>query len=746
MTAPIPPSSFDSVSDRPVPSQLANLQDYLRIVVRHGWGVLGLAVLGGLIAWYQCYRAVPIYRAVSSLLIEREPARFVSVEELIRDQYYDSGEYYQTQYELLKSRPIAERVVKRIGLESFEKVPVQAPSFWSRFWPGSSEQPAPAKVEGPVDIRTARAVALVQSSIQVQPVRNSQLVRIVYSGPDPELVTRLANVTGQAYIEEMLEGRLQMAQEAAGWLNERIGNLRTKLGESEQALQAFRDRENLVDIKGVDSMTAEQISLGGVRLAEARRERIEKEADYRQVQQAKSQGTRLDSVPVLLANPLVADMKRAQVAAERTLSELSQRYGPMHPKMAEAKAGYETANAALERQLELAVLGVTKAYEAAQSRESQLSSEIGSAKSDMQSLNRKQYQLAALQREVDANKQVFDMFQARFKETTASGGVQSANARVVEPALEPKYPFYPNTRRTVGFGLALGLLLGIGLAFVLDHLDNTLKGAEDVERRLGLPVLGLLPKLKSTVMGKRDSSPLRHVRENPKSSFSEAVRSIRTAVLLSAIDHPQRRVLITSSVPGEGKTTLASNLAYSLGQMRKVLLIDADMRRPAVHRAIPELGQTLGLSQFVSGEATIAQCLHHVEGTNLFVMRAGAVPPNPLELLSSKRFEDALEGLSKAFDHIIIDCAPACAVSDALVLSRMVHAVIYVVRSDSTPWQLADQGLRRLRRASAPLIGAVVNQVIPHKSRYGYGYNYGKYYYGGEGYYPDYGYHSGKGS
>lgn len=738
------PETLDLLNERPNAEAMPNVQDYLRVVFRYLWGVVGLGVLGGLIAAYQAYTDTPIFRASAEILIERDPARYVSIQDVYREQSYDNGDYFQTQYELLKSRPIAERVVAKLGLDEFDRPPPQVRGFNWRRLIGRETASVPSANKAPVAQRTEAAVNLVQGSIQVLPVRNSQLARLTIDGPDPELITKLANAAGQAYIEEMLEGRLQMAQEASTWLNERISGLRQKLQDSEKALQEFRDRERMIDIKGVDSLTAEQITQNSSRLTEAKRERIDKETIYRQVQQVKAKGGRIDQIASIASNPLIAELRRADSQAESAVSELSQRYGPLHPKMIEAKTTRDAARAALERQLDLIEASVAKDYEISQAREGQVAGELGAAKGEMQDLNRKQYQLAALQRDVESNKQLFEMFQTRFKETSASSGMETANARIVELARVPTSPIYPDKRKAILVGLFLGLTLGISLAFLLDHMDNTLKGGEDVERRLGVPVLGMLPKLKTT--GRKDFGPLSYFKEQPKSSFSEAVRTIRTGVLLSAIDHPHRRVLVTSSVPGEGKTTLASNLAYALGQMRKVLLIDADMRRPSVHRGLPEASDAKGLSHFVSGEANISDCMTHIEGTNLYVMRAGAVPPNPLELLSSKRFEDALEGLSKAFDHVIIDCAPACAVSDALVLSRMVHAVVYVIRSDSTPWQLADQGLKRLRRVNAPLVGAVVNQVLPRKGRYGYGYSYayGKYYYYGDGYYHDYGYNAGK--
>jgi succinoglycan biosynthesis transport protein ExoP len=712
---------------------LPNLQDYLRVLYRHKWGVIGLAVLGAAASALHAWSQVPIYRATSTVLIERQAARFVSIDPVYQtSQGFDFGEYYQTQYEILRSRPIAERVVRRLGVEAFARPPAEPGFSLSRWLPGGDAPAAePSELE-----RFEGAVGLVQGSLSVQPIRNSQLVRINFEGPDAELITKLANTLPQAYIEETLEGRLQMTQTATSWLNERLGGLREKLEQSERALQEFKDRERLIDVKGVDTLVSQQLGLATERLAQARRERSDRESLYRQVQQARSSGTSLDGVPGLMAYPLVGELKAALVEAERSLRELSQRYGPRHPRMVEAQSALETARGALTRQLETVAAGVEKDYESAVQRENLIAGELGAAKGEVREVDRKQYELQRLQREVDANRELYDQFQQRFKETTAAGGVQNANARLIESAAVPGGPVAPDKRRAVITGLLLGLLLGIALAFLLDHLDNTLKGVDDVEQRLGVHVLGQLPRLET--QGDGDRSPLRQFGENPKSTFSEAVRTVRTSVLLSAIDEPHKRLLVTSSVPGEGKTTLSVNLAQALGQMRKVLLIDADMRRPAVHRGLTDLDETRGLSHLVAGTATIGQCVQRLGTTNVWVLPAGPVPPNPQELLSSRRFEETLEQLSSVYDHVVIDCAPACAVSDALVLSRLVHAVVYVVRSDSTPWQLADQGVRRLRRVNAPIIGAVVNHVVPRKGKYGYG--YGKYYYGGDGYYHDYGY------
>lgn len=731
MNAALPNESLEAAPSEG--RELPNLQDYLRILIRFKWGVLALMFACGLIAVLRAYSETPIYEATATLLIERQAARFVSIEEVYRgNQGWDFGEYYQTQYEILRSRPLAERVVDKLGLDAFNPKPqVESGFSWRKLLPGG--KPATPGKPPTDEQRRNSAVGSVQGGLAILPVRNSQLVRIQFHGPDPEFAATLANTHAQAYIEDALEGRVQMTQTASNWLNERTSGLREKLEVSERKLQEYRDRERLIDIKGVDSMAATELGLASERLSEARRERSEKEVSFRQVQDARARGE-LDKLAILLNSSQVSDLKAAVVDAERSFDELSGRYGPKHPRIVEAQSTLASSRAALNRQVELAASAVEREYQAARARENEVSGEMGSAKGEVRELNRKQYELQALQRDVDSNRQLYEVFQTRFKETAASGGVQSANARLIEAALMSGTQIYPNKRRSAIVGILIGLALGIALALVLDHLDNTLKGADDVERRLGLPVLGLVPRLGES--SESAEAPIRYFASHPHSSFAEAIRTIRTGVLLSAVDQVHKRLLITSSVPGEGKTTLSMNLAFSLGQMKKVLLIDADMRRPALHRGLPDERQSPGLSEYITGEAKVSDCLRQLPNSQVYVMPAGLAPPNPLEILSSRKFAEALDNLGKAFDHVLIDCAPACAVSDALVLSKLVHAVIYVVRSDSTQWQVARTGVKRLSRIDAPMIGAVVNQVVPRKV----GYGYGKYYYHGDGYYSDYGY------
>ncbi len=716
----------------------SNLNDYLRVMYRFKWGVIGLALIGILIGAFKAYSETPIYQASATMLIERQAARFVPIEESYRgaSSFYDFGEYYQTQYEILKSRSIAERTVELLGLEKFRTPsPVKSGFSLSKLNPLKRETTTQKIPDA--ELRDA-AIGRVQGNLQLQPIRNSQLVRLVFRDTNPVFAAEMANTHAKSYIEDAMESRVEMSQTAATWLNERMSGLRAKLDDSERKMQEFRDREKVVDLGGGGSVASQELSIMTERLSQARRERIDKETLYRQVQSVRASGGRLDSIPSVLAYPLVSELKDQELNAERDVSDLSQRYGPLHPKLQEAKTRLSTAKTALDRRLAEIADGIGREYQVSRLAEGELSGAVGSTKGELRETNRKQYEINRMQREVDNDRQLFEMFQQRYKETNASGGVQTANARIVEAARPSFAPVLPNKRRMIMIGLFVGLALGIGLAFLLDHLDNTLKGPEDVEHYLQLAVLGSLPKLKPEEM---KAEPIRQVELDPKSSYAEAVRTIRTGILLSAIDKPHQRVLVTSSVPGEGKTTLSMNLAQSLGQMRKTLVIDCDMRRPTLHHALQDSKQSPGLSELLTGQAKFQDCIRHASVANLFIMPAGVVPPNPLEILSSKRFEELLDEVGKHFEHIILDCAPACAVSDALVLSRLAHAVVYVVKSDSTPWQIAQSGVRRLQRVNAPLVGAVVNQITARQG------TYGKYYYYADGYYSDYGYgHDKKGS
>jgi capsular exopolysaccharide synthesis family protein len=476
-------------------------------------------------------------------------------------------------------------------------------------------------------------------------------------------------------------------------------------------------------------------------LLDARRRRNEAAYAWQQVTalaQGKSQEA-LESIPAIQKHPLVLKLREAEAEAARRHADASKRYGPDHPRMVAAETELKSARENARRGLAGAVQTVTREYESARANEDAIERTLNTARGDIQNLNRKEFQLAALEREVATSRQFYDMFVQRYKETSITGEMHNPIARVVDPAIVPSGPSGPNRRLIVGLALFAALLVALSLALLLERLDNTIKSSHEVETRLGVPTLGVLniTKVKSGVHLERIFL------EDPQTSFAEAIRTIRSGVMLSSIDSPKKIVLVTSSVPEEGKTTVASNLAFALGQVKKTLLIDADMRRPKIGRILGGANANLtGLSQLVTGEAPLERCVYPVaQGSQLSVLPAGRIPPNPLELLASHRFTEAIERLAAAYDVIVIDSPPVQLVSDALVLSNLATDVVYVVKADDTPYPLARLGIRRLRRVNAPILGVVLNLLDAVKADRYYGEysGYGRRYYNrkyGYGYTP----------
>jgi succinoglycan biosynthesis transport protein ExoP len=733
--------------------QEIDLQHYFAVLNRRKVGIFGLGFLAAVLAALFVMSRTPIYTSTSTLLIEARDANVVSIEEVYGIKAI--REYFQTQFEILKSRQLAERVITEYKLtEHPEFLPKKnrsnSPEWitwpdWIKNWRTLLPEglfPGLEKKENKTsqDVKLVRLVKIFQSRLSVTPVRNSQLVKISFEASDPKLAALLANAIGDAYIESEMEARLQMTAKAMGWLTGRMQGLRDKLETSERELQDFREREQLVEVGGVKTLSAEQLSELNQKLVLARQKHAEAYASYKEARSIKSiDDPEVDSIPAVLRDQHVGNLKSAEADARRKVSALEKRYGAKHPKMIAARADLAEATARVKRRMREVLSGVEKEYRVVNAELSSLQSALGETKGELQNINRKSYQLGVLEREVETNRQLYELFLGRLKETSETSGMQSANARIVDPAVAAVTPSKPKKAIITLVAAFVGLFLGVVWAFLLEHLDRTLKGAGDMEDRLGLPVLGMLPRLNLKL--KRGETPLQHVRENPRGLFSESLRTVRTGVLLSGLDEPHKVIMVTSSVPGEGKTTVAVTVAEALSEMHKVLLIDADMRRPTVRSLFGIDKSHPGLSDFVSGSAEISKCTVKVGEKQLYVLPAGTIPPNPLELLSSKRFRETVHKLSESFDQIVIDCAPALAVSDALVISTIVSGVIYVVRADLTPYPMAQEGLKRLRRGNAHLIGGVLNQVpIDKKSGYG---KYGKYSYYGDRYYGSYGYTSG---
>lgn len=724
---PMPASANDEES--------IDIRHFFSVALRYKWSILGLAVAVGILAALITLTLPPKYSAQATILIESNRSKPVSIESVYGESITD--QFYLTQVEIIRSRQVIARLIDHLALDHEQLLPPDANNGDDGGWQDMLPEwlmPAREKVELSAEQKRQAAIGIIYGNLDVTLISGSQLAVIAFESYDPKLAALIPNQLAETYIEMDLEARMQMVERASNWLTQNLEGLRGKLERSEQALQEFRDKERLVDVGGVRSVSTNQLQEISTDLVDVRRKRAEAETIYRQTRALRDNPLGgLESVPAILRHPLVQSLKQSEVEAERVVKELSHRYGPKHPKMIAAKQNLSSVRRNLRSQILTVVDGIETDYRVALNNERALNAELGQSTKEVQQVSKKEYQYNVLAREVETNKQLYDLFLTRFKETDTVGDFQTTIARVVDMATVPSIPFKPRKKMIVALATFLAGIIGILLALLRDHLDNTVTSGEQIEAELGLNALGIVP-----FIGKR-----KHTREkmgralvdNADNGFSEAIKSIRTSVMLSGIDDPHQILLVTSAVPGEGKTTVSTNLSVAIGQMERVLLIDADLRRPSVGKSLGIDSKHPGLSDLVAGLAPFEECVVRFEDAKIDVIPAGQIPPNPLEIISTKRFKATLTKLAEHYDRIIIDAPPESAVSDPLVLSTYANAVVLVVKVDSTPKDVVAGAVKKLQHVDAPLLGVVLNQFMPRKHGY-YGYYGGRYYrYGADGSY-----------
>ncbi|WP_406828062.1 GumC family protein [Microbulbifer sp. ARAS458-1] len=713
--------------ERLLQEDVIDLRQYWRIVDRFKWRIAALSIAVTMLTAMVVFSMTPKYQATATLMIEAEQAKALSIEEVYG---LDSSrkEYFLTQFEILKSKRIAERVVEQMGLTTHPEFdPEQQEGgfslrsllpFLSQAEPLTEEEAAQLKLQQVTDAFVER--------LSISPVRNTQLVKISFESESPKLAANIANKVAEVYINSHLEAKLEMTQQATSWLNSRLDGLRVKLEESEARLQAFQEAEGLVDVEGVRGLARQELNEITEQLLAARKE-LKQAASIRELVTVRgSDVNALASLPEVLNHSVIQDVKRAEVEASRKVSELARRYGPKHPKMIAANDQLASVESKLQSEVRQLVAGIESEYQAALSNERALQQELNDAKAEFQVVSRKETRYQELKRDADVNRQLYNAFLTRFKETSETSSFEAANARVVDPAVAPRQPSKPKKSLIVALAMVVSAMMGVMLAFLFEALNDGVRNPDDVENKLSQRMIGLLPWVDHE---KGERLGLRTFFESGRHQFSEAVRTLRTSLVLSHLEKPAKIISVTSSVPGEGKTTVSENLAFSLVQMEKVLLIDADMRRPSVGKDFGLPVYQPGLSNLIAGSATVDECVFHDEQSGLDVIPAGAVPPNPQELLASPRFAQVLESLSETYDRIILDTAPSQVVSDALVVSRVADSMLYVVKSDSTRQKIITDGIGRLLQVGAKLDGVVLNQVDTTSKASGYGEYYG--YYGG---------------
>lgn len=719
-------------------NELIDLGHYLGIIKRYSLRILLLAIAFTVLVAILVMKMTPLYTSSTTLLIEAEKANVVSIEEVYGIDT-KSKDYMATQFEVLKSRQIAEKTVESLSLyDNADFMPEEnETSFVSDLAEMFPFLPQKEKVELTEEQKVAKlkrkATHLLMSATDVSLMKGTQLVRISVTTEKPNLSALIANTIAEVYIENYLQAKLDMTAKATSFLTDSIDGLKTKLDVAERNLVRFYETNQVVNIDGVVGLASDELERLNIQLSEAEVELKLNSVIFNQIKDSKAIED-VARIPEVLNHPAVRDVRRDEGKALTRVSELSKVYGPKHPKMIAANAELTAIRDTLNTQITDLISSITTQYESSKQKVAQLQREVETSKAAFRSLAELDNKRKALEREVDINQQLYDSFFTRLKETDELGGLESANARVLDTALPSYTPSKPNKKLFIAAAFVLSLSFGIALAIVMETLNSGIRSVDDVEKKLGQRMLGLIPWLAHK---KKTDLPIRTFFDGKKHQFAEAVRTLRTSLSLLNIEKENQAILVTSSVPKEGKTTVSINLAFALGQLDKTILIDADLRRPSIGKQFNIPSYQPGVANLVLKSHSFEECLVRDEESNIDILSAGTIPSNPQELLADKGFEELISKLKSEYKYVVVDTAPTQAVSDSMIVANSCDSVIYVVRADSTSDKVINNGLSRFLQVGHRLDGVVLNQVNLRKSDVAQRY---------AGFYDQYGYTSQKSS
>ena len=733
MSAPSAASGSHHGSASGESSDELNLLEYWQILLDRRNVVflcLGIVVVLGVLF---TFLSTPQFRAVTVIQIERQGPDILTFKDVVgTDPAWNAyQDFYQTQYKILQSRSVlrvaAERLdlMNRPDLVSRTGSPVRRLIQWARSL-GSGPPEEGDEVE--------EAMAFIAGGLAIAPVRTSHLVEIRFTDRDPELARDIANAVAEAYQQFNLTSRYDTTLQASEFLTKEVARLESEVAELERQLQDHSTENELLAFSdGTSDISEQALADLNSRHVEARSRLAITQARYEALREAPS-----DALREVLNNPLISHLKEQYAEVERRYSQMAEKFKPGWPALSQLREELDQTQKRLEIETEniaRQVVGVAKSnYEQAGAEMRNLEQQVELQKREVQRVSRDAIDFAGLKEEISTRREVLKDLVARRSQTETSGqlsGTRASNIRVVDLAETPDTPVSPRKAMNLVLSLILGLGLGVGLAVVLHFVDNTIKSEQDLERYTpGLAVLGYVPLFHplrvvdaegNKKAPEKEPHPDLASHHDSRSGFAEAFKNLRTSLLLASPDHPPRRVVVTSCEPGDGKSTVALNLGIVLTQMgRRVLLMDADLRRPRIQRVVASKNE-VGLSSFLTGNTTADRLIGATEVPGLDVITSGPIPPNPSELLDSPRLTDLFDELEQRgrYDHIIVDSPPALLVADGIILSTKVDATILVVRAGATRRESCVQGVARLQRARARLVGTVLN-ALADRPRYYY--------------------------
>jgi polysaccharide biosynthesis transport protein len=726
--------------------EVPGFRDYWQVLKKHKLKVAACFFGAIFLTAIVVFSLTPVYTARTKLVIDRQDPQVVNIKQVVSEPLESSGQdnFYESQYEMLKSRSLAADVIKQLKLDknpSFANSattswPMKLLSYGTAWLSGKNATPFKENDPNGVD---PQLINTYQGMVQIEPVSRSRLVNISVSSPDPPLAASIANAHAKAYIEQGVKLRSQASEGARQFLESKLAELKDRVQKSEAALNQFRRGKGIISLDDKENIVIDRLADLNKRLTEAEADRIGFESQARLIKQRD-----YDSLPAVISNPLIQGLKQQVVTLEAEYANLSAQFKPGYPKLAQLKAQLDEAKQRLAQQIKAVVEGINSAYYASAGKEGNLRAQMNKQKADALALKDASVDYAILAREADTNSQLYNSVLERMKEIGVAAAIPSSNISILDSAEIPHQPSYPQKKISILLAALMGLMGGVGLAFISEHFDNTLRTPEEVERYLRIRNLVVVPDFfalpkgqpaRKSFTGRRDSrlcvpgddSTSANMR---LSIITEAYRKLRTSIFLSRSEEPPKTILFTSGAAGEGKTMTVSNTAIMFAQLgHRVLIIDADLRRPACHKAL-RVQNDRGLTDYLTGRDELTNVIKPTSVPNLYILGCGSIPPNPTEIIGSGKMRELLALLKNNYDFILIDSPPVIPVSDAVVLSSIADGVVLVVRGQNTPKHIVKAALSELHKIHENILGVVLNRVDVRSAEYS---DYYQYY--GPGYY-----------
>jgi capsular exopolysaccharide synthesis family protein len=689
-----------------------HFRDAVSVLYRKRWLAAATFLVAAAAVVAYTLTATPVYEAHAQLLLEEKPS--IVTFQGLGDQRGDEPAHFETQNRILHSRSLARRVIEELdlwnhpGFKSTSQEPAAKPfGFWQR-WRAPRADASPSESEkGRETSSESIVIDRLLSHLTIESVHDTRIIEVKYESPDPALAARIVNTLVRTYISQNKEARSQLSNQATSWLASQLAEQRQKVEASELALQKYRERENNVSLDAGQNIVVQRLNALNAAVTKAKTDLIAIESLYRRLVASQNDHEALDTFPMIRSNNRVQEIRVRLTNLQRERIQLAGSLGAKHPEMRRLDGAIEVAERELASEVASAVESVRQDYLAALAQEKDLSGALDRQKASALAVNRQSIEYSVLLREVESNRQIYQSLLQRANEAAVSSDLQHDIVEILDPAEVPRQPVRPDTRQYLLIGLVLSALLAVAVPFGSEVLDTRVQTPAQIKNTLGIPFLGTLPRVSKRALKGRK---LVLGREIP-AAYAEACRALRTNVLAMAAGKGQQTLLVTSASPGDGKSVISVNLAFSLGRSgKRVLLIDADLRRPTLHELLDERQQP-GLTELLIGSGKPSEAIKSTRCPGVWLLPSGAGLVSSSEQLGSTRFSELLKKLSESFDWVIIDSPPVMAVTDSAVIARMTTGVLFVVNARRTQQRVAQAALDALDTAGATFAGAVLNDV-----------------------------------